>query len=111
MASSAAPLRTSWPRPQTDRASDGGLLDQLATRYATGLASVVSVLDPPLVVLAGSVLRAGGEPLRTRVARELSELAMVSPALVVSTMDGSPVLAGAQYAALDLVRDDVFSSG
>ena len=36
---------------------------------------------------------------------------MVSPALVVSSLDGSPVLAGAQYAALDLVRDDVFSSG
>jgi predicted NBD/HSP70 family sugar kinase len=87
------------------------LLDQLATRYATGLASVVSVLDPPLVVLAGSVLRAGGEPLRARVARELSELAMVSPALVVSTLEGSPVLAGAQCAALDLVRDHVFSSG
>jgi predicted NBD/HSP70 family sugar kinase len=91
--------------------SDGGLLDQLATRYATGLASVVSVLDPPLVVLAGSVLRAGGEPLRARVAHELSELAMVSPTLVVSTLEGSPVLAGAQCAALDLVRDHVFSSG
>ncbi len=92
-------------------ASDGGLLDQLATRYATGLASVVSVLDPPLVVLAGSVLRAGGEALRARVARELSELAMVSPMLVVSSLDGNPVLAGAQHAALDLVRNHVFSSG
>jgi predicted NBD/HSP70 family sugar kinase len=94
-----------------EQGADGGLLDQLATRYATGLASVVSVLDPPLVVLAGSVLRAGGEPLRARVARELSELAMVSPALVVSTLEGSPVLVGAQCAALDLVRDHVFSSG
>ena len=94
-----------------DEAAAVGLLDQLATRYATGLASVVSVLDPPLVVLAGSVLRAGGEPLRARVARELSELAMVSPVLVVSSLDGNPVLAGAQHAALDLVRDHVFSSG
>ena len=91
--------------------SGGGLLDELATRYATGLASVVSVLDPPLVVLAGSVLRAGGEPLRARVARELGKLAMVSPVLVVSSVEGNPVLAGAQYAALDSVRDDVFSSG
>ena len=88
-----------------------GLLDELATRYATGLASVVSVLDPPLVVLAGSIMRAGGEPLRTRVAHELGEIAMVSPALVVSSVDGNPVLAGAQFAALDSVRDVVFSSG
>lgn len=94
-----------------DEDGAAGLLEELATRYATGLASVVSVLDPPLVVLAGSVLRAGGEPLRSRVARELSELAMVSPALVVSSLEGNPVLSGAQYAALDLVRDQVFSSG
>ena len=94
-----------------DEAGAAGLLEELATRFATGLASMVSVLDPPLVVLAGSVLRAGGEPLRAWVAHELAELAMVSPALVVSTLEGNPVLAGAQYAALDLVRDEVFSSG
>ena len=33
----------------------------LADRVSVGLAAVVAVLDPPLVVLAGQVAQAGGE--------------------------------------------------
>jgi predicted NBD/HSP70 family sugar kinase len=43
-------------------------LEQLANRIAFALSTVVAVLDPPLVVLAGEVAQAGGERLRDAVA-------------------------------------------
>src|SRR5690606_13828659 len=47
------------------------LLRAYATRLATGLAALVSVLDPELVVLSGSGLTSGGEALRALVQAEL----------------------------------------
>jgi predicted NBD/HSP70 family sugar kinase len=46
-------------------------LDPLAHRIAFALATVVAVLDPPLVVLAGEVAQAGGARLRDAVAAAL----------------------------------------
>src|SRR5690606_13381403 len=43
------------------------LLQTYATRLATGLASLVSVLDPELVVLSGTALTSGGEVLRALI--------------------------------------------
>jgi predicted NBD/HSP70 family sugar kinase len=87
----------------------GELLDELAERYALGLAAVVAVLDPQAVVLSGSVLQAGGEPLRSRVERQLGELAMTVPAVRLGDLR-SPILAGALHAALDTARDAAFAA-
>ena len=46
---------------ETDDGPYRRLLETYATHLATGLASLVSVLDPELVVLSGSSLTAGGE--------------------------------------------------
>ncbi|SED02368.1 Sugar kinase of the NBD/HSP70 family, may contain an N-terminal HTH domain [Streptomyces sp. 2231.1] len=86
------------------------LLQTYATRLATGLASLVSVLDPELVVLSGSALTAGGEVLRTLVQAELEELAAARPRLVVGDVHEHPVLRGALESALATTRDEVFDT-
>ncbi|AKN72501.1 ROK family transcriptional regulator [Streptomyces sp. PBH53] len=86
------------------------LLQTYATRLATGLASLVSVLDPELVVLSGSALTAGGEVLRGLVQAELEELAASRPRLVVGDVREHPVLRGALESALAATRDEVFDT-
>ncbi|MFE1443467.1 ROK family protein [Streptomyces sp. NPDC058739] len=86
------------------------LLETYATRLATGLASLVSVLDPELVVLSGSCLTAGGEVLRGLVQAELAELAAARPRLVVGDVTEHPVLRGALESALVTTRDEVFDT-
>lgn len=81
-----------------------------ATRLATGLASLVSVLDPELVVLSGASLTAGGEVLRSLVQAELEELAAARPRLVVGGVREHPVLRGALECALAATRDEVFDT-
>ncbi|HLL35424.1 MAG TPA: ROK family transcriptional regulator [Streptomyces sp.] len=86
------------------------LLRAYATRLATGLASLVSVLDPELVVLSGTSLTCGGEPLRALVQAELAELAAARPRLVVGAVTEHPVLRGALESALATTRDEVFDT-
>nr|WSY54883.1 ROK family transcriptional regulator [Streptomyces sp. NBC_00886] len=86
------------------------LLEIYATHLATGLASLVSVLDPELVVLSGGSLTAGGEPLRALVQAELEELAASRPRLVVGDVLEHPVLRGALESALATTRDEVFDT-
>ncbi|MFJ3229664.1 ROK family protein [Streptomyces sp. NPDC086787] len=86
------------------------LLRAYATRLATGLAALVSVLDPELVVLSGSVLTAGGEVLRALVQAELAELAAPRPRLVIGDVQENPVLRGALESALAATRDEVFDT-
>ncbi|MFE1285287.1 ROK family transcriptional regulator [Streptomyces sp. NPDC058751] len=86
------------------------LLERYATALATGLASLVSVLDPELVVLSGTSLTAGGEPLRALVQAELEELAPSRPRLVVGDVTEHPVLRGALESALAATRDEVFDT-
>ncbi|MFC8100524.1 ROK family protein [Streptomyces sp. NPDC057363] len=86
------------------------MLRTYATRLATGLASLVSVLDPELVVLSGTSLTAGGEALRALVQDELEELAASRPRLVVGDVTEHPVLRGALESALATTRDEVFDT-
>ncbi|CAM5341447.1 ROK family transcriptional regulator [Streptomyces hirsutus] len=86
------------------------LLETYATRLATGLASLVSVLDPELVVLSGTVLTSGGEVLRALVQAELEELAAPRPRLVVGDVREHPVVRGALESALAAARDEVFDT-
>ncbi|GGX13728.1 ROK family transcriptional regulator [Streptomyces chartreusis] len=93
-----------------DTALNRLLLQTYATRLATGLASLVSVLDPELVVLSGASLTAGGEVLRALVQSELEELAASRPRLVVGDVHEHPVLRGALESALATTRDEVFNT-
>ncbi|MER6994943.1 ROK family transcriptional regulator [Streptomyces sp. NPDC000410] len=95
-AEESAPLRT--------------LLDTFGTGLATGIAAMVAVIDPELVVLSGEVILAGGEPLRERVHAELAELAASRPRLVIGDVREQPVLRGALESALASTRDEVFDT-
>ncbi|HSX96020.1 MAG TPA: ROK family transcriptional regulator, partial [Streptomyces sp.] len=75
-----------------DSAPHRHLLATYATGLATGIASLVAVLDPELVVLSGTALTAGGEPLRALVEAELAELAASRPRLVLADVREHPVL-------------------
>ncbi|WP_328871427.1 ROK family transcriptional regulator [Streptomyces sp. NBC_00287] len=98
------------------RAADSGagperqLLATYATGLATGLASLVSVLDPELVVLSGSALTHGGERLLALVQAELADLAASRPRLVMGDVTEHPVLRGALESALATTRDEVFDT-
>ncbi|MEU0940141.1 MULTISPECIES: ROK family transcriptional regulator [unclassified Embleya] len=88
----------------------GAFLDELANRLAVGLAVIVSVLDPGLVVLSGAIPMAGGEALRSRVVDELHRLAIPRPRVVLGDVPANPVSTGAVHAALDVARDVVFTT-
>ncbi|MCB5179123.1 ROK family transcriptional regulator [Streptomyces antimicrobicus] len=86
------------------------LLARYATALATGLAALVSVLDPEIVVLSGAVIAAGGEPLHELLTAELAELAPSRPRLVAGAVVEQPVLRGALESALAATRDEVFDT-
>ncbi|MFC9295868.1 ROK family transcriptional regulator [Streptomyces sp. NPDC057011] len=85
-------------------------LQSYATLLATGLASLVAVLDPEIVVLSGAVIAAGGDPLRRMLEAELAELAPSRPRLVSGEVRERPVLHGALESALAATRDEVFDT-
>ncbi|MBT2447486.1 ROK family transcriptional regulator [Streptomyces sp. ISL-43] len=86
------------------------LLREYATALATGLASLVAVLDPEVVILSGALTIAGGEPLRGLLEAELADLAPSRPLLVTGEVRERPVLRGALESALAATRDEVFDT-
>ncbi len=85
-------------------------LTELASRVATGVASICVVLDPGLVVLGGEVGLAGGTDLATRVAAEVGRISPTRPQVVPTSVTGDPVLCGAIRAAVDRARDELLAS-
>ena len=86
-------------------------LSELARRLAGGLAPIVAVLDPPLLVLAGPTCVPGGEVLVQLVTEEIRAMSPFSARLAVSEVQGSPVLQGGLDAGLALVRSRLFADG
>jgi predicted NBD/HSP70 family sugar kinase len=93
-----------------DEQRGGGFLDELAVRIAYGVTSVNIVLDPGLVVLSGQLGQAGGQPLATRIGNVVGQISPTRPDVVVTEVEGRPVLRGALHAALQQARDEVFST-
>ncbi|WP_128378434.1 ROK family transcriptional regulator [Streptomyces cavernae] len=89
----------------------GRFLDALADRVALGAASVVAVLDPGCVVLAGDVGRAGGEVLATRVEERLAAMSPLRTEVRASTLGGGAVLLGALLTAREGAQDELFGVG
>jgi predicted NBD/HSP70 family sugar kinase len=82
--------------------------EELAERIASGAFAAVTVLDPGLIVLGGSVGRDGGEPLAALVEDRLAAKSPIVTEVRASTVEGNAVLQGAVLTALDLARDEVF---
>lgn len=85
-----------------------GFLDDLARRVAGGVASLVAVADPQLILLCGDTSRAGGEEFAARVAGRLHELVLPRTPVGVASVQGNAVRAGALQSALATARADVF---
>ena len=85
-------------------------LDELAQRVSIGVAAVCVVLDPSLVVLGGTVGKAGGTELATRVAAEVARICLAHPAVVATSVPDEPVLRGALQAALVQARAKLLGS-
>ena len=79
-------------------------MDALAIRIAVGLAAVIAVLDPPLVVLAGDVGQAGGTPLADAVMAALRQLSVLETSVAATAVTDDAVLLGALDAGLGKVR-------
>jgi predicted NBD/HSP70 family sugar kinase/DNA-binding transcriptional ArsR family regulator len=85
-------------------------LAQLAERILVGLAAVVAVLDPPLVVLGGEVAQAGGVALRDAVTAAMRSSATLETAVEITSVTDDAVLLGGLDAALAAVRDSLLAS-
>ncbi|MEU0412494.1 ROK family protein [Streptomyces griseorubiginosus] len=86
-----------------------GFLDALADRVAVGVASVVAVLDPGCVVLAGEVGQAGGADLAARVERRVRRMSPLPTDVRASALGGEAVLRGALLTARDRAQDELFA--
>jgi predicted NBD/HSP70 family sugar kinase len=85
-----------------------GFLDDLARRVAGGIANLVAIADPQLILLCGDTSRAGGEEFAARVAGRLHELVLPRTPVGVASVQGNAVRAGALQSALATARADVF---
>jgi predicted NBD/HSP70 family sugar kinase len=88
----------------------GEFFAQLADRVSVGLAAVIAVLDPPLVVLAGQVAQAGGQTLLTAVRTALTRAAPLESTVAATAIDDDAVLLGALDAGLTAVREALIAS-
>jgi predicted NBD/HSP70 family sugar kinase len=93
-----------------DPQAAGEFFSRLADRVAVGLAAVIAVLDPPLVVLAGQVAQAGGQTLLAAVGRAISRAAPLESTVAVTAIDDDAVLLGALDAGLTTVREALIAS-
>ncbi|MFE7071006.1 ROK family transcriptional regulator [Streptomyces sp. NPDC057620] len=99
----------SSPPPFGGAGSASGFLDELADRVALGAASVIAVLDPGCVVLAGEIGRAGGEVLAARVRERLGRMTPLPTEVRAGTLGGGAVLRGALLVARDGAQDELFA--
>lgn len=94
-------------------ASDGdpvalAVVDEIAARFARGVAPLFLLLDPDLVVIGGGVSR-GGPVLLDAVEHHLRLRTLVPPPLVLSRLGDTSVALGAVRLALNDVEERLFS--
>ncbi|WP_313895409.1 MULTISPECIES: ROK family transcriptional regulator [Microbacterium] len=83
---------------------------ELCHHYACAIVSVIAVIDPARIVLAGELARLGGERLRAEVARQLAAIMPATPPLTVTVATDTPILDGAMIMSLGIARDRVFTT-
>ena len=97
-----SPPRWSSPRPSGRPRRAGDILDRLATRLANVIATLGTIFNPELVVVAGAVSQSAGALLDS-VNAQLPALTVTPPRVATSTLGESIVSVGAVKHALDFV--------
>jgi predicted NBD/HSP70 family sugar kinase len=87
-----------------------GYVAAFAERVAIGLAAVIAVLDPPLVVIGGDIGQAGGPPLCTAVSAAMADAAPLETTIAATLLDDDAPLLGAVDAGLSAVREDILAT-
>ncbi|MET3920128.1 ROK family transcriptional regulator [Arthrobacter sp. UYEF20] len=95
--------------------SGSRFMEDLAIRLATGLAAIVTVIDPELIMLGGKFGAAGGTKLAELVQQKLSSVLAI-PAAATAQILSYPVtegaaLSGAMGSALAGAREKAFETG
>jgi predicted NBD/HSP70 family sugar kinase len=85
-------------------------LDEVARALLPAVASIVTVLDPGLLVLGGPIGEAGGAELVARVEAGLAELIPLPCDVEVSVVRGDAVLDGAAVVAAERARARLLES-
>jgi predicted NBD/HSP70 family sugar kinase len=80
------------------------VVDEVADRFARGLAVLLLVLDPREVIIGGGVSRAGGT-LLDAIERHLRPRVLAWPRLALSDLGGDAVALGAVRRALDHLEE------
>jgi predicted NBD/HSP70 family sugar kinase len=93
------------PAAAVAAAGPGQFLTVLAERIVVGLAAVTAILDPYLIVLAGPIAQAGGDPLLAAVNQAFQRAAPLESSITVTAIEGDAVLLGALDAGLAAVRE------
>ena len=86
-------------------------LDDLAARIALGLSVIVAVLDPGVVVLGGTVGRAGGPALASRTSKALRSSSRLRSAVVATAVAGDPALVGARAVTVERLTERLLDAG
>ncbi|MEU8000260.1 ROK family protein [Catellatospora sp. NPDC049111] len=95
---------------RADSPAAAAFLGALADRIAVVLAVVASLLDPPLVVLAGEVAQAGGARLRDLVTEAFHRNTPLRTPVEVTALTDDAVLLGAMDSGLRSVRESLVDS-
>lgn len=91
--------------PELIAAGNQAFLDAFAERIVTGMLTVVTLLDPSLIVLGGEVGQAGGEPLRDAVVAALAARSSLGTEIAVTGVTGDAVLLGALSSGVAAVQE------
>jgi predicted NBD/HSP70 family sugar kinase len=84
------------------------VIDKIAARFVHGLAPLMLILDPDLVVIGGGVANAG-PPLLDALERHIRGRTLIRPALALSMLGDRAVALGATRLALDNLEEQFFT--
>ena len=93
----------------TDHPHRGAIFAEMAPRIALGIAPVLAILDPEVVVIGGPIGVAGGDQLAALVQKEFERDRLWHPQIRGSALAADPVLRGARHTLVQQVRERLFT--
>jgi predicted NBD/HSP70 family sugar kinase len=80
------------------------VLEKVFTMLGVGMANLVSILDPDLIVVGGGITRGAPEFLLATVEKVVKRIHPQSPPVKLSSLQGKAQIYGAVFSALRLAR-------